>query len=249
MEEKEKTLDEETIKELVEKGLVYGHKKSRTNPRMRPYIAGMRNEIELINPKAILGSLEKAIQYLRELKRAKGEDFLLLVVGLTAPAWPSVHAFAEEFNFPYAKERWLGGTLTNLKVIRGRIDYYEKLKRDYEAGELQKYTKKEQHDFKKMIDKLEKVMSGLTRLTRLPDALFIVDPAKHMTAVREAHRLGIPIVAIMDTDDDPELVKHPIIAADHNRSGIKWIMERISEGLRTIANNGTVENTSLREIN
>lgn len=224
-------LNDETVLEMAKVGVIYGHKKSKTHPRMKPFIAGNRQEIELLDPEATLEGLEKAIEFLKEKIKSGG---LVLCVGTSAPAKSTVEAFAKKFDFPYVVNRWLGGTLTNSKIITERLRYYENLKVREEKGELQKYTKKEQRQFNELIAKLAKNFVGLAKYSKLPDSLFVVDVKANITAVREARKMKIPIVGIIDTDDDPDLIEYPIFANDHNKGSIEWIVEKISEALRAV---------------
>ena len=224
----ENNISEELIKEMANLGVIFGHKKSKTHPRMRPYIGASRNEIELLDPQATLAGLAKAIEFLKEKVKSGG---LVVVVGALPAAREAVKTFAEKFNFPYVTTRWLGGTLTNFKIINQRLVYYQDLKAKKESGELGKYTKKEQLKFNEQIKKLAEFFDGLINLKRVPDALFVVDINEHDTAVREARRLKIPIVAIIDNDDDPELVDYPIFASDHAKSSIEWVMAKVKEGV------------------
>jgi len=224
-----KEINKEILSQIVEAGVVYGHKKSKTHPQMKQYISGTRNEIELIDPQAILGSLERAIQAMKEVKLKGG---LILFVGTAPAAKAIVKNLAMDQKMPYVISRWLGGTLTNFKVINARTKYYEELKRKIARGELGKYTKKEQLKFEKEIKKMEEFFEGLTLFNRLPDLLFIVDAKIHKTAVREARALGIPIVAIIDTDDDPTPINYPIFGNDHGKRSIEWIVSQIITNLK-----------------
>jgi len=217
------------FKEMLEAGVYYGHRKTKTHPRMRPYIFSTRNSIELINLEATLVFLDKAKDFLKE-KISQGASVLMVA---TQPAAQKViEDSAKKYNFPYMTERWLGGTLTNFKVINQRMTYYSDLKTKKEQGELDKYTKKERLKIDKELTKLEKAFSGLINLNKLPDILFVVDVIEHQTAVREAIRLNIPIVAVMSTDCDPKAVDYPIVANDHSRTSIEWIMKYLEPAFK-----------------
>ena len=217
--------------EMAEKGVLSGHKKSKTHPHMKPYIGANRNEVEIMKPEAVAGSLARAIEFLRE---AKNKSKMVLCVGTTSPAIAAIEKMAGHFKFPLVTTRWIGGTLTNFKVIRERINYYLNLKGKKERGELGKYTKKERVDFDKELEKLAAKFDGLVGLSRTPDAIFIVDGKEHETALREAKRMGITVVMINDTDDDPKIVEYPIIASDHARSGIEWVVDRLISGIEAV---------------
>lgn len=225
---KEREITSELVAELVTAGVLTGHKRSKTHPRMRQHIALNRNEIELLDPESTITSLDAAVKFIAE---KLGTDGLLMVVGTTAPAREAVKAFARDLKYPYVVTRWLGGTLTNFKVISERIRYYVDLRDKKEKGELSKYTKKEQLKFSEEIGKMSVTFDGLLKLTRTPNVLLVIDPKEHMTAIKEAVRLNIPVVAIMDTNDDPKLVTKPIFANDHARDSISWIITKIQEGL------------------
>ncbi|MEK9194304.1 MAG: 30S ribosomal protein S2, partial [Patescibacteria group bacterium] len=223
-----------TIEEMAKAGVIYGHKRSKTHPQMKPYIAGQKNEFELIDPQATQDALAKAIEFLKEKVKIGGsvEKGLMLLVGTLPAAKTLIGDFAREFKFPYVTNRWLGGTLTNFKVINDRRVYYENLKNQKEKGLLSKYTKKEQLEFSREIDKLSQNFEGLHELTKIPDAIFVVDIKEHETAVREAKRTNVPIVAIVDTDDEVTQVEYPIFANDHARSSIEWVIEKIKAGVK-----------------
>lgn len=223
------TMNNSLIEEAVKAGTIYGHRKTKTHPRMKSYVVANRNEIEILDVEETVVSLNKAVSYLEEIIRKNG---LILLVSIKPSAYEAIEKLSQELNFPKVTSRWLGGTLTNFSTIRKRIEYYQELCQRKEGGGFEKYTKKERHRFEEEIQKLGKKFSGLLNLTRLPDCLFIIDPAEHQTAVREARHLKIPIVAIVDTDDDPALIDYPIIANDHAKSSIDWIVDKILEALK-----------------
>lgn len=222
------TLNEEIVRTMVQNGVVLGHKKSKTHPKMRPYVGGTKNEIELLSPEATWESLDRAKTFLEETARKGG---VVLFAATNPGAKKLVREFAESLGFPYVVNRWLGGTLTNFPVIKGRIAHYQGLKEKKAKGELEKYTKKEQRMFAEEIGKMARVFDGLSPLTKLPEALFVVDAAAHETAVREARKLKLPIVAILDTNDDPSQVDYPIFASDRTVKSIQWVLENVAGSL------------------
>ncbi len=232
-----KIISEELVKEMVQNGVVLGHKRSKTHPKMKPFITGNRNEIEILNPAATWDSLESAINFLRE-KISKGG--LILFVATKPAAKAVVKNFADEFKYPFVGRRWLGGTLTNFQVIRGRLSHFESLRDRKERGELLKYTKKEQRDFDKEIGKLSQNFLGLLPMKKVPDVLFVVDAEAHVTAIKEARILGIPVVAILDTNDDPSKISNPIYASDHSRQSVEWIMSQIKGAIKPLLPRGYV---------
>jgi small subunit ribosomal protein S2 len=222
----------EVIREMMKVGLMYGHKKSKTNPKFTPYIHTTRNEIEIIDLTQTLSALDSAIEFIRQqIKEGK----LILLIASQPAAKEAVENLAKKFNFSYINEKWIGGLLTNFKVISQRLEYFKKVQADFEKGEFDKYTKKERVMINRNIYRMKKMFTGLENLTKLPDVIFIVDPSLkgHTTAVREARRMKIPIVAVLDSDDDPDLVNWPIPANDHAKMSIDWIMNRINEKLTT----------------
>jgi len=229
METETQTIQNDMVAEMAEVGVIFGHKKSKTHPRMKPYIGGNKNEIELIDPEATFLGLQKAISFFKESVKKGG---LMLLVGTDAPAKEGIGNFASIFSFPYVVTRWLGGTLTNFSAISSRLKYFLDLKERKEKGELSKYTKKERQEFDKDIGKMTKTFGGLTKLSRLPDIIFVVDIKTHKTAILEAHKMKIPIIAIVDTDDDPTLVDYPIFANDHNKQSIEWVFNKIIEEVK-----------------
>ena len=220
----------ETILELAEAGVLYGHKKSKTHPKMRPFIGAQRNEIELLKPELIVKKLQKALEF---LKRTREEGGDILLVGTHAAAHEAVDKLAQTFGFPYVNTRWLGGTLTNWNSLKSRVKHYLDLKEKKEKGELSKYTKKEQVDFAKELEKLRQKFDGLKGMIKLPKVLLVIDPKVHETAVREAKRVHIPVIALMDTNDDPTNIEIPIIGNDHSKASINWVAEKIIEALQT----------------
>lgn len=227
-------LNAEIVKEMANMGVIFGHKKSKTHPKMKPFIGGQRNEIALIDPEATLDGLDKAISFLNERIAQSG---LILLVGTSSAAKDGIKNFASEFKFPYVISRWLGGTLTNFKMINQRQIYYQELKAKKESGEFSKYTKKEQLQFNEQIKKMANFFDGLENLKRIPDGIFIVDIKEHETALREARQLGIPIIAIVDTDDDPTLVNYPIFASDRAKPSIEWVIGKIIASVNKPTNN------------
>lgn len=225
----EPAVDRVLLEEMFKAGVVFGRRSSKTNPRMKQFIEMTRNGIEFFGQNQVTARLEAAGEFLESIAKKNGT---VLCVGTTPPARDLVAKFADAFQFPSVTVRWLGGTLTNFPTISKRIQYYLKLKADREAGRLERYTKKEQIQFAKEIEKLTRFFSGLERLTALPQALFIVNVNAHATAVRETKRLGIPVVAIVNSDADPGLVTYPVPGNDVARSSIAWFIAKLEPYLR-----------------
>ena len=218
------------IKDAMKAGLMYGHRKSKTVPQFKPYIHSTRNGIELIDLSQTLSALDSAVQFMNEKIKNNG---LILIVASQPAAREAIENMAKKFNFCFINDRWIGGSLTNFKVISQRIEYFKKVKSDFEKGNFEKYTKKERVVINRNIERMKKMFSGMENMTRLPDLIFVIDPSLkgHTTAVREARRMKIPTVAILDSDDNPDFVNYPIPANDHAKMSIDWIINKISEKL------------------
>lgn len=225
---------EKILREMLQNGVMYGHKKTKTNPKFKGYIFVNRNNIEIIDVLKTIPAIDAAAQF---LKNAMKENKMILLVGTQPAAQMIMEEMAEKFNLPFIKNRWVGGLITNFKVISQRLEYFKKTQADIESGVFEKYTKKERVMINKNIEKMRKIFGGLEKLTRMPEVLFIVDPSLkgHTTAVREARRANIPVVAIVDSDDNPEMIDFPIPANDHAKMSIEWVINRINQQL--IANN------------
>lgn len=219
----------EMVAELAKAGVILGHKKSKTHPRMRPFISGTKQEIELLDPEAVLAHLEKATAFLKA--KAEVAMPLVLCVGTSPAARNVVETFAKKHKFPFVVTRWLGGTLTNHKMIMEQIKRFLDLKAKKVAGELSKYTKKEQAEFSKNIGKMSKSFDGLVQYTRLPDVVLVVDTSHEDTAVKEARLMGIPVLGIQDTNDDPDDADISVLGNDHSKTSIEWLLSKLEEGV------------------
>ncbi len=220
------------LDQMVKAGVAYGRKKTKTHPRMQRYIFGTRNGIEIMDVSQTVGLLEEAAKFLADIVKRKG---ILLFVGTTPAAREVVRALAERLGAPFVIQRWLGGTLTNYKTLSQRLQYFMKLRVDRDAGKLAKYTKKERLDFDKEIERMAKLFGGLEKLTALPEAVVIVDASSHTTAIREARALRIPIVAVMGSDADPDIIDHPIPANDRARASVTWVLDRLEKEVAEFA--------------
>lgn len=214
------------IEELTKAGLFVGHRKSSTHPKMKPYISGEKNTIHVIDLEETARHLKKALE---AIKKIVSEEKVLLLVGTKIQAKELVKETALECNFPYVNERWLGGTITNFSVIKKRIDHYKELERKKASGELEKYTKKERLEIDREIERLRVKFEGIKNLEKVPDALFILDIKKDITAVKEARRKGIPVFGLADTNDDPSLLDYPIPGNNDAISSITYILNKLKE--------------------
>jgi len=226
MEEEGIETEEVTIKLLLAAGAHFGHQTSRWNPRMKKYIFTERNGIHIIDLEQTASMLNKACEFVRDIV-AKGED--IIFVGTKKQAKESVEDDAKRCGMFYVSNRWLGGMLTNFATIQARIDYLVRLEDRKARGEFDYLTKKEKLKLEDEIARLNRQMGGFKEMTRFPGALFIVDPSKERIAVAEARRTVIPIVAITDTNCDPDEIDYPIPANDDAVRAVKLICSKIAD--------------------
>ncbi|MGC1276408.1 MAG: 30S ribosomal protein S2 [Planctomycetaceae bacterium] len=213
---------------LLEAGVHFGHRTSSWNPKMRPYIFGRRNQIHIIDIKETVRGLLRAKQF---LGRVVGRGGIVLFVGTKRQAAEPVREAAEACGMPYVTERWLGGTLTNFRTIRSRLQRLEELESLETTGALATYSKKQQSRLMREYKKVHRNLNGLRTLTRLPDVLVIIDPKKEHNAVNEAKILGIRTVALIDTDSDPDLVSLPIPGNDDSIRSIRLMSTFLSDAI------------------
>ncbi len=217
-----------TTKEMLEAGMHFGHLKSRWHPKMEPFIFCQRKGIYIINLEKTQQMLEEALHFISQMA---SENKTILMVGTKEQVKKKLAEQARKLNLPYIENRWLGGTLTNFAVIKNLIRKYLDLKEQKDSGKLSKYTKKEQLDFSRQIDKLEKIVGGIAGLKKLPDALFIWDIKKERTALQEALKKGIPVIAVCDTNVDPSGVKYIIPCNDDATKAVKMVLELVGEAV------------------
>jgi small subunit ribosomal protein S2 len=213
------------IKEMAEAGLHFGHKPSKTHPKMKPFVYGTRNSINLIDLEKTKESFEKVLKLI-EKEMAEGK--ILLLVGTKVQARKLVEDFGKEHNLPYVSERWLGGTISNFSIIKKRIDYFNDLQRKKEQGELQKYTKKERGQFDLELERLEKKFEGIRSLEKLPDIIFVLDTTKDSLALKEAKAKEIVSIGVCDVNSDPSSVDFAIPANDDSVSAIKYVLGKLA---------------------
>ncbi len=219
---------DEAYREMIDAGIFYGRKKAKTHPRMKPFVLGNRNGLEIINLTKTKEMLERAVAAVKA-KALEGGQILFVA---TQPPAEGMRALAKELNASFVDKRWLGGTLTNHRIISGRIEYYKKLKSDIERGALERYTKRERLGMEKEMQKLEEIFCGLQNFERLPAMLVIVDANLHLTAVKEARHLRIPVVAFVNTDSDPDLVNYPVLGNNKAKTGINWFLGKVEAAIR-----------------
>jgi small subunit ribosomal protein S2 len=220
--------DSTTIKQLLEAGAHFGHQTGRWHPRMKNYIFTKRNGIHIIDLEKTAAMLDKACAFVRDVVAEGGT---ILFVGTKKQAQESVAEEAQRCGMYYVNQRWLGGMLTNFATIQARIDQLVRLEDQQARGEFGRLTKKEIMKLSEKIEHLNRQMGGFKEMTALPAALFITDPTKEKIALAEAKRMGIPVVAIVDTNCNPDIVDHPIPANDDAIRAIKLICSKIADAV------------------
>jgi len=221
-------LPDTTIKELLEAGAHFGHQTSRWHPRMKSYIFTKRNGIHIIDLEQTATRLTKACDFVRQIAT---EGKTILFVGTKKQAQETVEQEAQRCEMYYVNQRWLGGVLTNFATIQARIDHLVRLEDQKSRGEFNRLPKKEALKLDEKISRLNKQMGGFKEMTSLPGALFIIDPTKERIALAEAKRVGIPVVAIVDTNCNPDDIDHPIPANDDAIRAIKLICSKIADAI------------------
>ena len=217
-----------SMKQLLEAGVHFGHQTRRWNPKMAEYIYTERNGIYIINLQKTVKKIVEAYDFIKEVA-ANGDD--ILFVGTKKQAQDSIKEEAERVGMYYVNARWLGGMLTNFKTIKKRIERLNQLKKMEEDGTFDLLPKKEVAKLKLEIEKLDKYLGGIKDMKKLPGAMFIVDPRKEKIAVAEAKKLGIPVVAIVDTNCDPEEVDYVIPGNDDAIRAVKLIASTMANAI------------------
>ena len=220
--------DRVTIKELLEAGAHFGHQTSRWHPRMKPYIFTKRNGIHIIDLEQTVSMLDKACDFIQQVTEEGGA---ILFVGTKKQAQEAIEEEAKRCGMYYISQRWLGGVLTNFATIQDRIDHLVRLEDQQTRGAFNALPKKEVLKLEEEIARLNHQMGGFKEMTSLPNAIFIVDPTKERIALAEAKRVGIPVVAIADTNCNPNDIDYPIPANDDAIRAIKLICSKIADAV------------------
>lgn len=218
-----------TMPALLKAGAHFGHQKARRNPKMNQFIYTTRNNINIIDLAKTVELMKESLDFLTKVKDSGKQ---ILIVGTKKQAQPLVIALAEMTKSPYVVERWLGGTFTNFTNIRKRVRYMASLKDQIEAGELKKYTKFEQSKKKEEFEKLDRRMGGLVDMQDLPGAIFVTDLEADKLAVKEAQKMGVPVIAIADTNVDPSDADYLIPANDDAVSSLKFVLAHVCKTLK-----------------
>jgi len=217
-----------TMKELLEAGVHFGHQAKRWNPKMKKYIFGERNGIYIIDLQKTLKLFKEAYEFVRT-NASQGKD--ILFVGTKKQAQDSIVEEAKRCGMYFVSYRWLGGMLTNFATIRKSIDWLKKIEKMKEDGTYEKLTKKEVAKLEKERTKLERILTGIKTMTEPPAALFIIDPRKEAIAVHEANKLGIPVIAVVDTNCDPDNIDYVIPGNDDAIRAIRLMASKVADAV------------------
>jgi small subunit ribosomal protein S2 len=220
----------ELVKELIDSGVHFGHRVSRWNPKMKPYIFGKRNLIHIINIKETLRGILAARKFVMQTV-TDGKD--VLFVGTKRQARKSVEEHSKRIGMHCVSDRWLGGTLTNFREIRkriGRLDYLEQLEAD---GLLDQYSKKEGATLRREMRKIQRNLGGIRKMERMPGVMVVVDQRREINAVREAHKAHIPVICLIDTDSDPDMIDIPIPGNDDAMRAIELVIREMADAAVT----------------
>jgi len=228
-------LSKELVQSLLEAGVHFGHQTKKWNPKMKPYIFGEKNGIHIMDLEKTMSHLTRACNFIRDIA---SQGVPILLVGTKPQAQSIIESEAKRCGMYYVNHRWLGGMLTNYDTIRNSVRRYKSLILMREDGTFEALTKKEVAELEKEIAKLEKNLIGVAEMGRLPGAMFVIDVKKEEIAVKEANRLNIPVVAIVDTDSDPDRIQYPIPGNDDAIRSIKLltgiIVDSLIEGLQKV---------------
>jgi len=226
------------MKKLIEAGVHFGHRASRWNPKMRPYIYGRRNLIHVIDVRETVRGLLRAKKYLNQVSQ---RGSLVLFVGTKRQAGEAVQREADRCGMPYVNDRWLGGTLTNFRTIRSRLSRLEELESIRDSEQINTYSKKMQSALNREYRRMFRNLNGIRSMNRLPECLIVIDPKKEKNAIREAQKLGITTIALTDTDCDPDDVDLPIPGNDDSIRSIELILNFLADAVESGRNHAAQE--------
>jgi small subunit ribosomal protein S2 len=216
------------VKDLIDAGVHFGHRASRWNPKMRPYIYGKRNLIHVIDLRETLRGLLRAHKYLTQIA---SQGKLILFVGTKRQAKEVVEREAARVNMPFVSERWLGGTLTNFRTIRSRLQRLQELEKLEETGAIHSYSKKMISALTRERKKIQRNLQGIREMNRIPEAIVVIDPKREHIAVKEAKKMGVVTLALIDTDSDPDTVDLPIPGNDDSIRSIELVLGRLADAI------------------
>ncbi|PIY97083.1 MAG: 30S ribosomal protein S2 [Candidatus Kerfeldbacteria bacterium CG_4_10_14_0_8_um_filter_42_10] len=221
-------MKEVTLLDLLKNGVHFGHQKSRRHPKMEPHIFTVRNGVHIIN---LEKTLEKLIEALAFIKKTAQEGGQILFLGTKRQAKDIIKKHAQSCGMPYLTERWMGGLFTNFTNVSKLQKKLKKLEEERQSGELEKYTKKERSKFEKEIEKLDRLVGGIKDMRSLPNAIFVVDIREEKTAIQEASKKKVPIVAMVDTNTNPDPISYVIPANDDATKSIEYITGLVAEAV------------------
>jgi small subunit ribosomal protein S2 len=213
---------------LIEAGVHFGHRASRWNPKMRPYIYARKNLIHIIDVRETVRGLLRSKKYLAQVA---SQGSIVLFVGTKRQAAESIQREADRCGMPYVNDRWLGGTLTNFRTIRSRLTRLEELESIRDSEKINSYSKKMQSALNREYRKMFRNLNGIRTMNRLPECLVIIDPKKEKNAVSEAQKLGVATVALIDTDCDPDVVDLPIPGNDDSMRSIEMVAKMLADAV------------------
>ena len=238
----------EIIKELLENGVHFGHLSKHWNPKMKRFIFGKKKNVYIIDLEKTAQKLEEAKEFAKQ-KAKDGEK--ILFVSTKKQLRGIVKEFASSCSMPYVSERWVGGLLTNFSTVRRRVDKYLEFLKKRETGGFDIMVKKEVVKINREIERMERSYSGVTSLKGLPSCVFVVDPKKEVACVREVNKLGIPVIALIDTDANPDIIDYPIPGNDDSIKSVKYItsclIEAINQGLKEALDSKEKDETASAE--
>ena len=218
----------ELVKSLVDAGVHFGHRVSRWNPKMEPYIHGKRNMIHILDVKETIKGLFRAKKLVQNMV-AGGKD--ILFVGTKRQARFAIEEEAKRCGMHYVNERWLGGTLTNFRTIRARLNRLDELEKLFTTGQIETYSKKMKATLQREMVKIKANLEGIRKMERMPGVMFIMDTRREHIAVKEARKLGVPTIALIDSDSDPDLIDLPIPGNDDAMRAIEIIMKELADSV------------------
>ena len=234
------------IKDILEAGVHFGHKTSRWNPKMRPYIYGRRNNIHIIDLRETVRGLLRAKKY---LQRVSSNGSLVLFVGTKRQAAATVRDVATACGMPYCAERWLGGTLTNIRTVRSRLQRLDELETIEAGGEMANFSKKQQSRQMRELRKIRRNLGGIRDMNRIPEAVVVVDPNKEHNCINECRNLGVKIVALLDTNCDPDMVDLPIPGNDDSIRSIGLVLRQLGAAVAAGKSSLPPEPGAKRDVN
>jgi small subunit ribosomal protein S2 len=232
-------MSENIVQELVDAGVHFGHRASRWNPKMRPYIYGRKNQIHVIDIRETVRGLLRAKKF---VSNVAGDGSLVLFVGTKRQAGPIIQREAERCGMPFVSERWLGGCLTNFRTIRNRMSRLEELERIRSTDEINSYSKKMQSSLAREYRKMYRNLNGIRTMNRLPQCIVMVDPNKEHNAVNEARAMGVTTVALIDTNCDPDRIDLPIPGNDDGIRSIELVMSHLADAVLAGSKNRVAKN-------